>query len=239
MKSYQTTYILVLCLFVFSACSKLPPGLRSNQFEQRFPVARCGGKVQVKDPDPAVIYGQYINPDQGIWLLTPYVTLKPPRYTKNQEDLDYIDDMHDFLLTRIEDKFEREKWVEDIVPYDMESLGEKRDTVVSQMVSKAVTLDTINYGNWNVPPELIRSDVPGYSLFMFIDGQVGFNEVTGYQNLLYLFVIDNQTRKTTYADYMRYECDVRNVNGLDKILDYAYLKLLALRFPKEFKKEGE
>ena len=239
MKSHPSITFAVLCLLVLSTCSQLPPGLRSNQFEQRFPVARCGGKVQVKDPDPQNIYGQYINPQKGIWLLTPYVVLKPPRYTKNEEDFEYINTMHDFLVTRIQDKFEREKWVEDIVYYDVEDLGEKRDTVVNQMVSRAVKLDTINYGNWNVPPELIRSDIPGYSLFMFIDGQIGFNQVTGYQNLLYLFVIDNQTRKTTYADYMRYECDVRNINGLDKILDYAYLKLLTLRFPPGQNKEGD
>lgn len=229
----------MLCLLVLSACSKFPPGLRSNPFEQRFPVARCGGKVQVKDPDPAVIYGQYINPNQGIWMLTPYVVLKPPKYTKSEEDFNYIDTMHDFLIKRIQDKFEREKWVQDFVSYDVEDLGEaRRDSVVNIMVSNAVKLDTINYGNWNVPSELIYSDIPGYSLFMFLDGQLGFNDVTGYQNILYLFVIDNQTRKTTYADFMRYECDVRNINGLDKILDYAYLKLLTLRFPPD-KKEGE
>ncbi len=236
MKRLQSTQLILLCLLVLSACSKLPPGLRSNAFEQRFPVVRCGGKVQVKDPDPAVIYGQYINPGTGIWLLTPYVVLKPPKYTKTEEDFKYIDTMHDFLVTRIQDKFEREEWVQDFVDYDVENLGEeKRDEVVSQMVSKAVRLDTVNYGNWDVPPELIHSDVPGYSLFMFLDGQLGYND--GNQNILYLFVIDNQTRKTTYADFMRYECDVRNINGLDKILDYAYLKLLTLRFPGEAEKE--
>ena len=239
MMRLQPVFCAVLCLFLFSTCVRFPSGLRSNQFEQRFPVARCGGKVQVKDPDPNVALGQYINPSTGIWLLTPYLKLKPPKFTKSQEDFDYINRMHDFLISRIEDKFEREKWVVEIKPYDIELIEEERkDQVINYMVSNAVQLDTINYGNWNVPPELIRSDVPGYSLFMFIDGQVGFDRVTGYQNVLYLFLIDNQSRKTTYADYMRYECDVRNINGLDKILDYAYLKLITLRFPN-YKPEGE
>ena len=240
MKRSQSISAILFCLLIFSACSQLPPGLRSNPFEQRFPVARCGGKVQVKDPDPRSVYGQYINPNTGIYMLQPYVVLKPPKYTKEEEDFNYINTMHDFLIQRIIDKFEREKWVQDFVDFDLQDLQEeKRDTIINQMVAEGVKLDTINYGNWNVPSELIQPDVPGYSLFMFLDGQLGFNDVTGYQNVLYLFLIDNQTGKTTYSDFMRYECDVRNLNGLDKILDYAYLKLLTLRFPPDYKEEGD
>ena len=235
MKKLQPFIMAMLCILLLGACNAITK-LSSNPFEQRFPVTRCGGKVQVKDPDPAQVYGQYINPSKGIWLLTPYLTLKPPKYVDAPEDLDYITKMRGLIVGRIEDKFRREKWVEDIVSYPLEVMDQaRRDTAVNKMVTNAVKLDTIDYGNWNVPGELIRDDIPGYSLFLFIDGQVGFDNVTGNQNILYLFVIDNETRKTTYSDYMRYECDVRNANGLDKILDYAYLKLLTLRFPPDQK----
>lgn len=236
MKSNSSLICCTLLALLLGACAQVPPGLRSNSFEQRFPVTRCGGKVQVKDPDPATVFGQFINQSKGIWLLSPYMTLRPPKYSKSAEDLDYIDKMHDFLVQRIEDKFRRERWVEDVVPFQLEEAS--KESVVSQMVTQGVRLDTINYGNWKVPLELIREDIPGYSLFLFVDGQVGFDNITGYQNILYLFLIDNQTRKTTYSDYLRYECDVRNTNGLDKVLDYAYLKLLTLRFPPDYNSEN-
>lgn len=231
MKTIQPLYLFVICVFFASACGSIA-GLSSNSFEQRFPITRCGNKVQVNDPDTNVVYGQFINPSKGIWLLTPYMALRGPEYANSAEDLDYIATMNGFLVDRIESKFEREKWIEDVAPLDMNQYEtEVRDSVVSMMVSNVIRLDTINYGNWEVPDELIDPQIPGYSLFLFIDGHVGFNSVTGNENLLYLFVIDNATRKTTYADFMKYKCDVRNTNGLDKTLDYAYKKLLELRFP--------
>ncbi len=231
MKRIQSIYLLGLCLFFASACSNIS-GLSSNSFEQRFPITRCGNKVQVNDPDAGVIYGQFINQSKGIWLLTPYIALKGPEYADSEEDLEYIFNTNKLLVNRIESKFMQEKWIEDVVPFDLDQFETGvRDSVVNMMVSNVIRLDTINYGDWKVPDELIQPQIPGYSLFMFIDGNVGFNRITGNENILYLFVIDNATRKTTYSDFMKYNCDVRNVNGLDKTLDYAYRKLLELRFP--------
>ncbi len=227
----QTITLAGLCLLFAAACSNIS-GLSSNSFEQRYPITRCGTKVQVNDPETNVVYGQYINQTKGIWLLTPYIALTGPEYASSEEDLEYIANMDDFLTNRIETKFIQEKWIEDVVPLELNGLETGvRDSVVNMMVSNVIRLDTINYGDWKVPDELIEPRIPGYSLFMFIDGHVGFNRVTGNENILYLFVIDNATRKTTYADFMKYDCDVRNTNGLDKTLDYAYKKLLELRFP--------
>lgn len=231
MKRIQSLYLLGLCLFFASACNSIS-GLSSNSFEQRFPITRCGSKVQVNDPDANVVYGQFINQSKGIWLLTPYLALSGPEYADSEEDLDYINTMDQFLVDRIESKFVREKWIEDVVPFNLDQFDtDVRDSVVNMMVSNVIRLDTINYGDWKVPDELIQPQIPGYSLFLFIDGNVGFDRITGNENILYLFVIDNATRKTTYADFMKYKCDVRNTNGLDKTLDYAYKKLLELRFP--------
>lgn len=231
MKRIQSLYLLGLCLFFASACSNIS-GLSSNSFEQRFPITRCGNKVQVNDPDANVVYGQFINQSKGIWLLTPYIALTGPEYADSEEDLAYIANTNKLLVNRIESKFVQEKWIEDVVPFNLDRFETAvRDSVVNMMVSNVIRLDTINYGDWKVPDELIQPQIPGYSLFMFIDGNVGFNRVTGNENILYLFVIDNATRKTTYADFMKYNCDVRNANGLDKTLDYAYRKLLELRFP--------
>lgn len=231
MKRFQLLFSLAFCWLFVSACGNLA-GLSSNSFEHRFPITRCGSKVQVNDPDTNVVLGQFINPSKGIWLLTPYMALQGPEYATSPEDLGYINTTNDFLVERIESKFIQQKWVEGIVPFDLDQYETNvRDSIVNMMVSNVIRLDTINYGNWEVPNELIRPDIPGYSLFIFIDGSVGFNRVIGNENILYLFVIDNATRKTTYSDFMKYKCDVRNTNGLDKTLDYAYTKLLELRFP--------
>jgi len=231
MKRLPLIFSFALCVLLASACGNLA-GISSNSFEHRFPITRCGAKVQVNDPDAQVVLGQFINPSKGIWLLTPYIALEGPKYATSPEDLKYISTTDDFLVERIESKFVQQKWIEDVVPFDVDQYETNvRDSIVNMMVSNVIRLDTIDYANWEVPNEFIRPDIPGYSLFLFIDGNVGFDRVIGNENILYLFVIDNTTGKTTYADFMKYKCDVRNTNGLDKTLDYAYKKLLELRFP--------
>ena len=234
MKRFQSITSCVFLALVISACGSLT-NLRSNPFEQRNPVTRCGGKVPVNDPDPTVSLGQYNNPSKGIWLLTPYLELKPPQVIKTEEDHQYMVKINESITKRIQNKFLQEKWVEGVIGFDMANAPETaKKAVLDAMVSNIFEKDTVDYSNWDVPDDLIVPEVPGYSLFLFIDGMVGFDGVTENQNVLYMFIIDNVSKKTTYADFMRYKCDVRNTNGMYKLLDYAYKKVLALRFPDVF-----
>lgn len=210
-------------------------GVNSNAFELRYPVIKCKSKVQIADPDPANTIGQYIDPSKGIRLLTPLVRLAPPKFMKSQEDLDYIGKMSGLLADRVENKFLQDKWIVEVVPVNINKLEiSRQDELLSTMVSEVVRPDTINYNRWLVPDEFPETRLPGYSLFLMIEGHIGINKVTGESNTLFLFLIDNETRKVTYSDFLVYECDVRNVDGLEKILDHAYRKLLEVRFPDTY-----
>lgn len=232
MEKRKLLYFTFVCLLLTTACGKFI-GVNSNPFELRYPVIRCGSKVQIADPDPNHTIGQSIDPTKGIRLMTPLVRLAPPKFMKDQEDLDYIAKMSGVIGNRIENKFLQDRWIVEVLPTNINQLEiDAQDNLLAGMMSTVVRPDTINYETWKVPGEFPRTNLPGYSLFLTIEGYIGINKVTGNSNTLTLFLIDNETRKITYSDFMVYECDVRNVDGLEKILDHAYRKLLGVRFPE-------
>ncbi len=225
-------YFAFSFLLLTTACGKFI-GVNSNPFELRYPVIRCGSKVQIADPDPNHTIGQFIDRQKGIRLMTPLVRLAPPKFMKDQEDLDYIAKMSGVVGNRIENKFLQDRWIVEVLPVNINQMDiDAQDQLLAGMMSTVVRPDTINYETWKVPAEFPRTDLPGYSLFLTIEGYIGINKVTGNSNTLTLFLIDNKTRKVTYSDFLVYECDVRNVDGLEKILDHAYRKLLGVRFPE-------
>lgn len=210
-------------------------GVNSNAFELRYPITKCKSKVQIADPDPVTNIGRYIDPSKGIRLLTPLVRLAPPRFMKAQEDLDYIGKMSGLLADRVENKFLQDKWIVEVLPVNVNQLEvSQQDELLSSMMSEVVRSDKINYDRWLVSDEFPVTRLPGYSLFLMIEGHIGINKTNGESNTLFLFLIDNENRKVTYSDFLVYECDVRNVDGLEKILDHAYRKLLDVRFPDTF-----
>jgi hypothetical protein len=214
--------------FVYS-CSNLAGVI--GTFEQRYPISHCGDKVKVSDPNPLKVFGEVVDPLKGIWLLTPYIEIEGPLQAHLPNDLEYMSNMNDFLVDRIETSFVQKEWVADVKASGVNRLSAKmRHDMLKKMSKGALKLDSINYEGWIAPDELIRPDVPGYSLFMFIDGMFG-NPSGVNQNTLYLFLIDNAERRVTYSDLLHYQCDVRDTEGLDKTLEYAFKKLLEVRFP--------
>lgn len=231
MRKIKLLYLTLLCLSVTTACGRFM-GVNSNPFELRYPVIKCGSKVQIADPDPVYAIGREINPSKGIRLMTPLVRLAPPKFMKAQQDLDYIGKMSGVVGDRIENKFLQDRWIVEVLPVNINELKiEEQDKLLDSLVPKAVRPDTVNYENWKAPDQLLIKGLPGYSLFLMIEGHIGINKVTGNSNTLSLFLIDNEKKRVTYSDFLVYECDVRNVDGLEKILDHAYRKLLDVRFP--------
>ncbi|MCE7992219.1 MAG: hypothetical protein HEP71_09575 [Roseivirga sp.] len=226
-------YLTLLCLLVTTACGKFM-GVNSNPFELRYPVIKCASKVQIADPDPVYTIGRYIDPSKGIRLMTPLVRLAPPKFMKAQQDLDYIGKMSGLVEDRIENKFLQDRWIVEVLPLKINELDiSEQDKLLDNLIPKVVRPDTVNYENWTAPDQLLKEGLPGYSLFLMIEGHIGINKVTGNSNTLSLFLIDNEKKKITYSDFLVYECDVRNVDGLEKILDHAYRKLLDVRFPDD------
>lgn len=239
MKKYNPLCLAAICLLFTTACGKFM-GVNSNPFELRYPVIKCGPKVQIVDPDPSQVIGQYIDASKGIRLMTPLVRLAPPKFMKDQDDLNYIAKMSGVVGDRIENKFLQDRWIVEVVPANINQLDiDAQDGLLASMTSKVVRPDVINYETWSVPEAFRTPELPGYSLFLIIEGYIGINKVTGNSNTLSLFLIDNETRKITYSDFLVYECDVRNVDGLEKILDHAYRKLLDVRFPDALNAKNE
>lgn len=236
MKKATLYSFAIVCLLLTTACGNLI-GVNSNSFEFRYPVVRCNAKVKLADPDPKVVLGQQIERSRGIWLLTPDVLVKPPKFHDREDDQRYINRIGDFLMKRIENKFILDEWVAGIIPVNLkESEKTDRDQILGELAANALSSDTINYDSWKAPDALVFPDFPGYSLFIYFEGQIGFNKTNNQDTNLFLFLIDNASSRVTYSDFMSYECDVRNPDGLEKVLDHAYGKLLAVRFPETFNK---
>ncbi len=232
---YFNLISLLLVFSIFSFGCVHVGSLRSNSFEAKYPIAKCKRKIQVLDPEPKVEIGKFISSEKAISLLTPYINLTPTNFVTDLESA-YLTKVTDDLGDRIENQFLVQNWVERVIPADIKQLSADTTTLplsVSRMMAHVLENDTIDYGNWNAPAELIVNSSQEYSLLLLINGSIGFDGVMENENYFYLFLIDNEAGKVSYADFFKYHCDVRNTDGLIKVMDYAYLKLLNVRFKEE------
>ncbi len=233
MKFFNLLSMVLILALILTSCGDYG-SLRSNPFESKFPIAKCSRKIDVADPEPVLELGKFISPQKGIYLLTPYVRLSSTYLTTGQDSV-YLDKMTDYLGNRIENQFLQLDWIEGVVPANLANLSADTTGVppsVAEMVTGVLERDTIDYRNWNVPADLLLPNSDQYTLLFFINGIIGFDDMTENENYFYFFLIDNEARKVSYADFFKYRCDVRNTNGLRKVLDYGYLKLLDVRFPE-------
>ena len=230
---YQIALLVTFAIFA-AGCAEVN-SLRGNPFEAKFPIGQCSRRIDVADPEAILELGKFISPNKGIHLLTPYVRLSST-YALNSEDSIYMSKMVDYIGNRIENQFLRQEWIEGVVPLEIphDNLNaEGVPPIIAEMMSNVLEKDTIDYRNWDVPDELILEGETEYSLLFFINGIIGFDEMTENENYFYFFLIDNEAKKVSYSDFLKFRCDVRNLNGLRKVLDYAYLKLLNVRFEQE------
>ena len=232
---YFNLILLLSVLTIFTlGCADIN-ALRSNPFESKFPIGKCSRKIDVADPEPSVEMGKFISPNKGIYLLTPYLRLSSTHLTTELDSV-YMDKMTDYLGNQIENQFLQQDWIEGVIPVDIpkdvsDSTGVPPS--IAELLKTILVKDTIDYRNWDVPGELLLSNSSQYSLLFFINGIIGFDEMTENENYFYFFLIDNEARKISYADFLKFRCDVRNTSGLSKVLDYAYLKLINVRFGQE------
>ena len=52
-----------------------------------------------------------------------------------------------------------------------------------------------DFETWKLDPRLYNDQIDGYSLLMFVNGQIGFERMSDNLNEFYWFVIDNQKGK--------------------------------------------
>jgi len=231
MKNLFLLFLLGVMFVLTAGCAELN-ALRSNAFEAKFPISQCPRKVNVDDQEPALELGKFISPSKGIYLLTPYILISSTHFT-NSADSVYLTKITDYLGNLVENQFLQQDWIEGVIPVQIPE-SEIDSLVVppaiGSMISNVLEQDTIDYRNWDVPHELLLENNNEYSLLLFINGIVGYDELIDDKNHLFFFLIDNEVKKVVYSDYLKFQCDVRNTNGLRKVLDYAYLKLLDVRF---------
>lgn len=237
MKANQVIGLFFMLLFMAS-CAGFSKALRSNPFEQRIPILLCPEQVPVLDPEPIQMLGLDLDQDYPLWLLSPQVNLSS-NYVRSTDDSIYLDRKSSLIRNYIENKFEQERWTEGEIalslPNITDSLG--NNIFAQELISKIENSASIDFDSWKLDPRLYDQQLGGYSLLMFVNGQIGFDRVSDNLNEFYWFVIDNQKGKVAFADYFKYDCDIRNYDGLDKVIDFAFIKFVSLRFP-EFS-EGE
>lgn len=232
MKIRQLLLLIAINIAV-AGCAGFSKSLRTNPFEQRIPIKLCPEQVPVIDPDPLQYVGLNLDQDYKLWLLTPQVRLSSS-YVKSEDDAIYLERKGNLIKNYIESKFEQERWVEgefDVqLPDIKDSLG--NNIFAQELIQRIENATVADFDTWKVDPRLYDSQIDGYSLLMFVNGQIGFDRTSDNLNEFYWFVIDNQKGKVAYADYFKYDCDIRNYDGLDKVIDYAFIKFVAIRFPE-------
>lgn len=225
--------LFILIATVFTACAGFSKSLRTNPFERRIPIKLCEEQVPVIDPDPLKLIGFDLDEDKKLWLLTPQVKLSSS-YVKSEDDAIYLDRKSSLIQSFIKNKFEQERWAEGEIDLELpdivDSMG--NNVIAMEMIQRIEKATTIDYGIWKVDPRLYDSEIDGYSLLMFVNGQIGFDRMSDNLNEFYWFIIDNETGKVAYADYFKYDCDIRNYDGLDKVVEYAFIKFVAIRYPE-------
>ncbi len=216
-----------------AGCAGFSKALRSNPFEKRIPILLCEEQVPVVDPDPVQVVGLDLDQDHKLWLLTPQVNLTSS-YIKSEDDAIYLERKGSLIKNYIENKFEQERWTEGEISLSLPDIKDKMGNNVfkQELIEKIENSSSIDYGSWRLDPRLYSQELGGYSLLMFVNGQIGFDRSSDNLNEFYWFVIDNQKGKVAYADYFKYDCDIRNYDGLDKVIDYAFIKFVVIRFPE-------
>ena len=212
---------------------------------RRNPIRDCEGKVPVDRKDRKVERGIEIAPDRNISLLTPVVVFKARE--RNEQDSLYAVTTARIIKDSVETRFIRDEWVDRIIPQNYDLDGLDAESIKSLILT--YKQDTIEYKKWQAPQQFVTESSTDYSLLMVVDAIIGFegaqvreryfwtpeeigafreSELTG--NHLMFFLIDNKSRKITFADHYVFHCDIRNPTSLQKVLDYAYLRLLGIRF---------
>ena len=233
MKFKQQLILFTFLAVIFSACAGFSKSLRTNPFEQRIPIKLCPEQVPVLDPDPIQVIGLDLDQDKKLWLLTPQVKLTSS-YIKSEDDSIYLERKASLIQNFIERKFEQERWAEGEIPIELPAVLDStgQNIIAQELITRLQGTSVADYETWKVDPRLYSNEIDGYSLLMFVNGQIGYTRVSDNLNEFYWFLIDNETGKVAYADYFKYDCDIRNYDGLDKVIDYAFVKFVAIRFPE-------
>ncbi len=238
--------LIILLLISLTATTGCQQRFASgNPFIRKNPIRDCSGKVPVDRKKRKTTIGQRIDRRRNISLLTPIVVFKARQ--RGGLDSSYVATSSSVIRDSIESRFLRDDWVDRVIPKQYDLQGVDADSIKSMMLT--YKQDTIDYRDWKVSEPFITQGSRDYSLLMVVDAIVGFDgaivrnrffwkpeelgkfeesEVTG--NHLMFFVIDNVTRKVTFADHYVFHCDVRDNTSLQKVLEYAYLQLLEVRF---------
>ncbi|MGK0488308.1 MAG: hypothetical protein ACJAXB_001490 [Candidatus Endobugula sp.] len=220
--------VLLILIFAFFPSCVDKYTTTSGSLERRYSIKRCKQKVPVIDDDPGVLINQYIDEKKGIWLFPPIVELNTDLKTDDQDSI-YFKRVRRDLEKSIANKFLLDKWVVDLRGEENFYNGMK--TSILDSLVKRATQGSINYSQWDVDESLVDPSYKHYSMIVYIKGLVGDRANTGaYVNELYFFVIDNFEKKVSYSDAILFNCDVRNLDSINKLLEYAFRKLVDVRF---------
>ncbi len=237
--------LLLLTFLIFSLSGCMDRNYNSNSFLRKNPIRDCEGKVPVDRRREKIEFGRHISPSKNISLLSPIVVFKARQ--RGPIDSAYLAKTTLIIKDSIENQFITSEWVDKLIPktYDLEN--EDSDRLKDMMF--IYKQDTVDYSSWFVAESFLTTNNEGYSLLMVLDGIIGFDgaevrdryfwrpeeigpyrhsELTG--NHLLFFLIDNKSKKITFADHYVFHCDIRIHNSLKKVLEYAYLQLLNVRF---------
>lgn len=217
-----------------SSCSS-KVALSDYDFERKYRIRPCRSVFSVVDDDPKVVVDMFIDSLKGVILFKPSIDINAsPIISAN--DSAYISKTKKGLEDFIVNKFLVDKWVVsnvDLAPFGDENLSKGDSTILAFFKSKIEGQSKVVYSNWKVPDNLILDENDGYNLFLRLEGSIGASKLSTDMNKLYLFLIDNNESRIVYSDVVTFECDLRNFDAINRVLDYTFLKLLEVRFASQ------
>jgi hypothetical protein len=226
--------ILLLAFVGFLGASSCTSKVNPSEFdfERKYRVRPCRSFISIVDDDPKVVVDMFIDSLKGVILFRPSIDIMASPIN-SINDFTYLTRTKKGLEDFIVNKFLVDKWVVsnvDLGPFGEDNLSMGDSTMLAFFKSKIEGQSKIVYSNWKVANNLILDGNDGYNLFLRLEGSIGASKLSTDKNKLYLFLIDNNERRVVYSDMVTFECDLRNFDAINRVLDYTFLKLLEVRF---------
>ena len=122
-------------------------------------------------------------------------------------------------------RFEIAKISQQIVLSVFPQIKVLNDSIFLRKTYNEIMFNTVpikHYNRYRTGKNLILKDTSDYQLFIESLFYVRTNKI---MNTINFFVFDLKKRKVVYFDSMNYNCDIRDIKALEKVLTYGLLKI--------------
>lgn len=228
-RSYLRRLVPVLIvLFLGQSCNDFSRALRTNPFEKKVPIRICRDDLKFRyepfiDNEPFEVKGLDIDLRKDITLFEPIVRLSSI-YAETPDDFTYLERKSKLIQNFVAGSFVSEPLVVGVAEPILSE--DEYKVITSELIGNILNARAIDYTGWKADERLFTNGLKGYSLLIILEGHVGYRNDKDNLNEAFWFLLDNDTKKVAYADHFSFSCDIRNYEGLDRLVDFGYNKMI-------------